>query len=144
MKQFALTRLNIRSQHLQEMQNHVDQNLPYEACGLLAAAGGISQAVLPISNTLHSAGRFFMEPHELLAAFELIDAHTWELQAVFHSHPNGPKLPSTTDLEEYSMPDVPALIWYRPQAELEPSVWNSAAYLITSSGYQKLALRIVE
>lgn len=144
MKRFSHNGLTIRSKHMQEMQQHVHQNLPFEACGLLAAAAGISQAVLPVSNTLKSAERFFMEPHELLAALEAIDAHAWELGAVFHSHPNGPRFPSTTDLREYSMPTVPALIWYRPQAEIEPSTWSSEAYIIQSSGFMQLALRIVE
>lgn len=136
--------LNIHARHIEHMRAHVQQNLPDEACGLLAAVGDISQAVYPITNQLRSPVRFFMEPRELLAALEAIDAHGWELQAVFHSHPNGPPAPSATDRREYSMPDIPALIWYRPRPALNPTEWACRAYIIHAESYQPLAFKVIE
>lgn len=142
MKNAILTGLKVREHHMQEMQAHVHQNLPEEACGLLAASAGTSQAVFPITNTLHSPVKFFMDPFELLQALQTLDERGWELHAVFHSHPVGPAVPSETDLREYLLPEVPALIWHRRHPDFEPASWSCSAFLIKPDGYQPLKLNV--
>lgn len=110
-------RLAIPAALYAEMQTHVQQHLPEEACGLLAGTISGSEflvdAVLPVENMLHSSVRFQMEPYAQLAALNWIDKHGYLLAGIYHSHPNGPPHPSTTDLAEAFYPEAAYLVWYR-------------------------------
>ena len=66
--------------------------------------------VLAVENSLHSPVRFQMNPAGQLWAFEQIEAAGWLLLAIFHSHPRGPKFPSTTDIAEFYYPGTLVLI----------------------------------
>jgi len=93
---------NIWNQVLNEISTHI----PEEACGLLAGKGDLISHFFPIENMLHSPTRYQMEPHQQLAAFQLIDTLGLELLAIYHSHPAGPEVPSTTDIAEAYYPEA--------------------------------------
>lgn len=78
---------------------------PEEACGLLAGRAGRVQAVLPVTNALHSRVRYRMEPTEQIKAFIEIERRGWELIGIYHTHPRGPDGPSHTDKAEAYYPD---------------------------------------
>ena len=77
------------------MINHVDRWFPEEACGILAGRNETVKAVRPVTNQAHSPVRFYMEPVELLHALEWIEKQQYELIAIFHSHPEWPRIPVT-------------------------------------------------
>jgi proteasome lid subunit RPN8/RPN11 len=153
-------RLTIPTTLFNEMQAHVQQCVPEEACGLLAGTTTENEvrikAVLPVENALHSPVRFRMEPYAQLAALNWIEARGYLLAGIFHSHPNGPPHPSATDLAEAFYPEAAYLIWYRPSSggSLEermlndpmmpqrPSiqddsrVWTCRAYRVSASGFE--------
>lgn len=103
-------KITLPRQLWQTMREQVSNDAPLESCGLVAGRGERAEQVCPITNMLASPVRFRMEPREQLQAFEAIEAHGLELLAIYHSHPNGPEIPSKTDLEE-SLYDVVNLIW---------------------------------
>ena len=124
----------------QIMLAHCLACLPEEACGLLGGlfteAGVQVQAVLPITNALHSPVRFRMDPEEQLKAFYYLDEHNLELVTIFHSHPAGPEHPSPTDLAEFAYPGVFTLILFPAQADLpadDPSGWQMRAFEIAGN-----------
>lgn len=135
--------LELQQTHWLEMRSHILRNLPEEACGFVAGlplesrAGWRSISVLPVTNMLHSPVRYKLEPHEHLAAFEQIDRQSWELAAIFHSHPGGPSYPSATDLVESAYPDTIYLIW-----SPENNEWVCRAFSIRELAYQQVELRI--
>lgn len=94
------------------MLEHVLKALPEEACGLLGGCGEFVEAVLPVTNQMHSPVRFFMEPVELLESFQWLDKNRLALLAIYHSHPKGPDQPSATDLELLWYPGCAQLIWF--------------------------------
>jgi len=100
--------------HRQAMLAQVRACLPEEGCGLVGGrfgpGGARSQAVLPVTNALHSPVRFSMAPLEQLKALTWLDKNGLELVAIFHSHPAGPGWPSATDLAEFAYPGVAYLI----------------------------------
>lgn len=124
----------------QKMLRHCLACLPEEACGMLGGAfsagpGGpaVAQAVLPVTNALHSPVRFRMDPREQWKAFNCLDAQELDLVAIFHSHPTGPEHPSPTDLAEFAYPGVFSLI-------LSPCPGDPS--LVLSAAWQVLAFEI--
>lgn len=141
---FTTPALKIARPHWQQIVSHLRNVHPQEGCGLLAGLSGRSRAVLPVTNQLRSPTRFFMEPIELLQALEKIDRQGWELQAIFHSHPGGPHLPSSRDLEEYRYPDTPALICYPVQPGRPEKDWDCRAYQISDQQYRSIEIQVLD
>lgn len=101
----------LQPEHVRSMQVHVAQLAPLEACGLVAGAAGLSHQVYPVTNVAASPTRYRMAPAEQVAALTAMQAHGWELLAIFHSHPAGPATPSPRDVAEALYPGALHLIW---------------------------------
>ena len=93
------------------MHDHVLSCLPEEACGLLAGRDGLVTLALPIENAAHSPVRYRMEPRAQVGELLSIEALGLDLLGIYHSHPNGPAVPSATDQAEVYDPETLALIW---------------------------------
>jgi hypothetical protein len=50
------------------MVEHVTRCLPEEACGLLGGREDLVEVVIPVTNVLHAANRFRMDPREQIEA----------------------------------------------------------------------------
>ena len=75
---------------------------PLETCGLLAGRDGRVTRVLPVPNILRSRVAYRMDGQEFLDAMATCD---FEPLAIYHSHPQGPPVPSPTDVAESYYPD---------------------------------------
>jgi proteasome lid subunit RPN8/RPN11 len=121
--------LYISAAGLQQMQLEVARHAPEEACGLLSGQieAGIYRVatVIPATNELHSPVRYRIDPHEQIAAFNLMDAQGLELVGIYHSHPAGPPGPSATDIAEAFYPEAVYLIWSAQKGD-----WLCRAYRI--------------
>jgi proteasome lid subunit RPN8/RPN11 len=111
-----ISQLLIKESHWHEMHQHVEQNAPLEACGLLAGKNDSVEKVLLIRNQAQSPVRFVMDPHEQLDAFTWIDSQALDLLGIFHSHPAGPDTVSVTDIAEAAY-EVAHVIWSRTGRE---------------------------
>jgi proteasome lid subunit RPN8/RPN11 len=131
--------LVLRSEHWQRMVDHVRSCLPNEACGLVGGLAGRSQAVLPVTNQLHSPTRFRMAPEEQLKAFNQLETQGLELLAIFHSHPHGPERPSATDQAEFAYPGVLTII-LSPGAG--PAGWQARAFRLDDQRIEEVRLEI--
>jgi proteasome lid subunit RPN8/RPN11 len=81
---------------------------PLEACGALLGrdADSISEAVpLPNRETEKASRRFVVAPADYLAAEESAEARGLRLLGFWHSHPDHPARPSSTD-REYAWPGL--------------------------------------
>lgn len=105
--------LYLNAQHYEQMLVNVTSRAPEEACGLLAGKDNRVTLVISVTNELHSAIRFRMDPVEQLKAFQMIEDRGIDMLGIYHSHPNGPLMPSQTDIAEAYYPDVVHLIWSR-------------------------------
>jgi proteasome lid subunit RPN8/RPN11 len=104
-----------------ELIDHAEQGLPYEACGLLAGSDGRVERFYPMSNADRSATTYRLDPREQLEVFNEIEDKGWELLGIFHSHTHTEAYPSETDRRQafypeshylvlsLADPDVPAL-----------------------------------
>jgi proteasome lid subunit RPN8/RPN11 len=84
---------------LDEMIRHARAALPDEACGLLAADrdGRVARAYCT-ANLDASPTAYTVDPSEHIRALHDAESRGWHLAAVFHSHPDGPAVPSRVDV----------------------------------------------
>ena len=92
-----------------EMVAHCLEGRPNEACGVLAAAGGMLVKVFGMTNASASPLRYSLDPKEQLAVYRKLDDEGCDLAGVFHSHTRTEAYPSPTDVRLASE-DVPYLI----------------------------------
>lgn len=87
------------------MQQHAEQMYPYECCGFLFGKENVIQHVLPVDNKANylKERRFRILPEDYLEAESYGKSGGVELLGVYHSHPDHPAIPSTTD-EEFAWP----------------------------------------
>lgn len=123
------------------MRIDVAARTPEEACGLLAGVGLQGMLVYPITNVLHSAVRFRMEPVEQIRAFYQMETEKQELLAIYHSHPDGPAYPSETDLKEFAYPGVAMIIW-SPGISVQDG-WQARGFRIEGGTSSEIALEIM-
>jgi proteasome lid subunit RPN8/RPN11 len=131
--------LKLSYEQVEMMKADVTARVPQEACGLVAGKKGQAVKVFPISNVLNSPVRFRMNPQEQLKAFNEIDERSWELQAIYHSHPAGPAGLSTIDIAEAYYPDVIHILWFREAGE-----WRFRGYTIQSGNATEIQLELVQ
>lgn len=129
--------LSLTNEHIQEMIAHVDSQLPFEACGLLAGRGSSVETVLVVSNQAQSPVRYVMDPIEQLHAFEWIEAQGLDLLGIFHSHPAGPDTVSPTDVAEAAY-DVVYVIVSRKNGE-----WKTRGFWIQDGSFNEVTLQVI-
>lgn len=128
--------LSLSSQHWREMLDHIEQQAPLEACGLLAGKNDRVEKVIVVRNQAQSAVRFVMDPYEQLRAFDWIESNGLDLLGIFHSHPAGPEIASATDVAEAAY-EVVHLIWSRREDR-----WQVRGFWIESSHATEVSLQI--
>ncbi len=90
--------------------DHVRDELPNEACGLIAFEGSSPVRLTPGTNILASPTRYRMNDIEVVVAIEEMDRRGWWLGAIYHSHPSSAPVPSDTDLAEANWPGALMMI----------------------------------
>jgi proteasome lid subunit RPN8/RPN11 len=123
-------------EHLEQMLQHVKSVLPHEACGLVAGQGHRSTWVYPVENILHSPVRFRMDPQKQVMVLLEMERKDWDILAIYHSHPEGPEHPSTTDIAEASYPEAAYLIWSRITGK-----WRCKAYRISGQDIHEVTIK---
>lgn len=122
----------------QEMLDHVHQQIPLEACGLLAGTNDRVEKIIPVRNQAQSPVRFVMDPHEQLKAFDWIESSGRHLLGIFHSHPAGPESLSHTDIAEAAY-EVIHIVWSRKESQ-----WQARGFWIENGRASEVPLQIVE
>lgn len=121
----------------EQMRDYVEAHAPLEACGLLGGREGVVRVVIPVRNVANSSTRYRMEPVEQLRAFEQIESAGMEILAIFHSHPQGPAVPSATDIAE-SFYTLIQIIWSQGKGE-----WQAHAFWIEAGHAVEVPLLVM-
>jgi [CysO sulfur-carrier protein]-S-L-cysteine hydrolase len=130
--------LTLSKSQWQEMLEHVDRQVPLEACGLLAGKNNQVEKVILVRNQAESPARFVMDPYEQLQAFDWIESNGLELLGIFHSHPAGPETASMTDIAEAAY-EVVHLIWSQKQNR-----WQARGFWIENGSATEVELQIAK
>jgi proteasome lid subunit RPN8/RPN11 len=94
--------LAVSRAQLEQMTAQARADAPLETCGLLVGSEGHATHVLPVPNVLRSRVTYQMDGQEFIDAMAACD---FEPLAIYHSHPQGPPVPSPTDISEAFYPD---------------------------------------
>jgi proteasome lid subunit RPN8/RPN11 len=130
--------LILASAHMNEMVQHIQEQAPLEACGLLAGKNDRVEKVILVRNQAQSPVRFVMDPYQQLEAFEWIESQALDLVGIFHSHPAGPETPSPTDLAEAAY-EVVNIIWSRLNG-----IWQARGFRIDHGQVHEIALSVMD
>lgn len=129
----------IRQELIKQIQSHLQQQLPEEACGLLAGREDTFESWTPIDNILKSPTRYRMDAEQQLRAFLQFEENGLDLLGIVHSHPSGGDLPSQIDLQEAYYPEAIYFIFY-PFKEF----WHYKAYRINQNQYSPVTIHVLE
>jgi len=113
-----------------------------EVCGLVGAnPDGVPVSCYPVSNQAENPKmRFLLEPGQQIAAMKTMREKNESLFAIYHSHPDAPAEPSSTDIEQASYPDaVHLIISLNTKGVLE-----MRAFKIIEKVVRELPLRLIE
>jgi proteasome lid subunit RPN8/RPN11 len=84
---------------LDTIVRHSRAAAPLEACGLLAAGSdGVVTTAYCLDNVDASPTSYTVDPVGHVRALYDAEGRGWRLAAVFHSHPDGPPVPSAADV----------------------------------------------
>ena len=121
------------------MAGHAKKEAPLEACGYLAAKGGMIAAMYALTNIDKSGEHFSFDPKEQFAA--LRDARTkgLEICAVYHSHPASPARPSEEDIKLAHDPQMLYVIVSLAQEREEVK-----AFRIKNKSVEPVALEVID
>ncbi|HEX9115573.1 MAG TPA: M67 family metallopeptidase [Anaerolineae bacterium] len=101
-----------------EIIRHAREGYPLEVCGLVAGHDGRGLAVHRGQNVAPRPEVAFELDAETLALQIAFEEQGLALVAIYHSHPQGPAAPSTTDVSQAFYPDAVQIICSlaRPEA----------------------------
>jgi proteasome lid subunit RPN8/RPN11 len=133
-----MTSLTLTKAQLEEMIAHVDSLAPLEACGLLAGKNSSVEKVLMVANQAQSEVQYAMKPLDQLNALEWIEANELELLGIFHSHPAGPEVVSSTDIAQAYYQVVYVIL---SRAE-RIRAWRARGFWIENGGFCEVTLQI--
>lgn len=96
--------LVISEEQIDEMVAHAVENLPDEACGMLAGLEGRVHKVYCLTNSNPSPVSYAVDTHDQIAAIKEMESEGLELVGIYHSHTESPPLPSITDIKRAFFP----------------------------------------
>ncbi len=115
---------------------HARAGAPEEVCGLIAGAEGRTRAVYRAPNVAkRPCIEYEMDPEVQLCIFEHLDRRGWDVLGIYHSHPEGPDVPSASDVAQSHYPDAVYVI-----VSLKNGV-RMRGFSIRDGAYTEAALR---
>lgn len=132
-------RLKVPRRLWEQMRDDCQRRAPIEACGLVAGRNGTAVEAFPAVNALNSPVRYQLDPKEQILLMQAIENSGYEMIAIYHSHPNGPAVPSLTDIREAGYPDSYYLVWY-PVGH----AWSCQCFTIRDGIASEVPFKVVE
>jgi proteasome lid subunit RPN8/RPN11 len=131
--------IELSQAHYQELLRQTQSAYPLEACGLMAGRDNRVRRLYPVTNIRQSPYEYEMDPVGQLDAMIDLEQNGWDLIAIYHSHPQGPQMPSASDVAQAYYPEaghvIVSLLDYRqPRAR---------AFTIISGQVTEIPLRLV-
>jgi proteasome lid subunit RPN8/RPN11 len=95
-----------------EMVAQAIEELPNEACGIIAGKDGVAQKLYRTRNAEASPFRYNIAPQDLLKVEREIDEQDWTVLVIYHSHVASEAYPSPTDVRLAQWPSDPPMDLY--------------------------------
>lgn len=125
--------MQISSSAREAILAHAGEALPNECCGLLIGTSARIETALRARNLEESPTRFLIDPLDHFTAIRMARMNGRAVVGVYHSHPNGPPHPSTSDMAEATYKDYVYLI-------VLPSASSVGAYRLDAGNFSEVPL----
>lgn len=102
--------LKLPKELFQQIVQQCLEELPNEACGILAGKNCSAERVYAMANIDKSPQTYFMEAKEQLKVMKQIRSYSLEMLAVYHSHVTSGAYPSKHDVELVFYPELSYVI----------------------------------
>jgi len=102
--------LSLTKEQVSEIVKHSKEELPNEACGILAGKDGKVEKIYRMMNKDKSRTSFFMDSQEQLKVIKEIRLSGLDFIGIYHSHPETKAYPSAHDVELAFYPEVSYVI----------------------------------
>lgn len=101
-----MTELLLGEHIFKEIVKQAEEQVPIEACGILAGKDGVIEKFYEMTNADNSSDHFMLVPEEQFAVVKAMRAEQLEMLAICHSHPESPARPSQEDIRMAFTPGV--------------------------------------
>lgn len=98
--------LVLEQTYIDQMIAHARDDLPNEACGIIAGSDGRPTKLYRAINAEKSPYRYSVDAKDLLRIHRDVDEHDWEFLAIYHSHTQTEAYPSPTDVRLAAWPEA--------------------------------------
>jgi proteasome lid subunit RPN8/RPN11 len=132
-------KLEITHTHFEALVTQAQAAYPLETCGLMAGEENRVRHLYQVANKRNSPVEYEMDPGEQVRAMIDLEEKGWELIGIYHSHPQGPQLPSATDVDLAYYPQA-AYVIISLEDRQRPEV---RAFNIVSGNVTEIALHVV-
>ena len=132
--------LEIGSDIFEQMVEYAREQVPIEACGILAGKDGKVEKLYKMTNIDNSGTHFMMEPREQFDVVKDMRSCGLEMMAIYHSHPETPARPSAEDIRLALTPDMIYVIVSLQNAEAP----DAKGFLINDGNVTEVPVKIME
>lgn len=131
------TELKISRRDIEIIQQELEANKPYEACGLLigkiSGSTALAEKALPVTNVKQTRTSFELDPKQFYDAWNDAEKNGKEIVGVYHTHPVSSAVPSLWDRE--TMQNVPE-VWLIAGADgMRAYVWEDGVKAVKVTEY---------
>ncbi len=102
--------LALEKRFLDDMVAHAREDLPNEACGIIAGKDDRALKLFRARNAEASPYRYSVDPQDLFRIFKECEENGWEFLAIYHSHVASEAYPSPTDVRLAFWPEAHYLL----------------------------------
>jgi len=94
--------MRLKRSVLEKMKRHLEQTYPYEGCGVLLGKHDVITMIHEGNNIRKDRpeDRFLLDPSDILYAEKIGKQKGIDIIGFYHSHPDHPAKPSSTDLND--------------------------------------------
>jgi proteasome lid subunit RPN8/RPN11 len=128
--------LRLSSAVFEGLLRHARARDPEECVGLVFGHEGTATRYVPLTNRAAAPrARFFADPTELLRALVDAEVRGEALLALYHSHPDGPSVPSNMDLNNAHYHALTLIVTLRPE--------RVRGFRLLPAGFEAVALELI-
>ena len=131
--------MRLSSEQMHQLIALARADAPLETCGIIGGKEGQAMRIYPLKNVDSEPRiRYLADPQQQLRALQDIDENSWDVLAIYHSHPATLAYPSETDIGRAFYPDA----YYLLISLMHPEQTSVRAYRIVEGQVSEITLEI--
>ncbi len=140
--------MTLTQSQLDQLFEQMRRDAPYETCGMIGGRDGRALKIYPIKNVAENRVKnYFMDGVEQIRAMQDMDDNSYDILAIYHSHPVTRAYPSATDVRDaydadLQEPRYPGTV-YIIMSLMNPDAPEAHGYLLEGETITETPLEII-